>query len=982
MLQAIKERLGLTRLQIEITEKMDEQNMRVGIIASTLCLFFSVFILLNLYLSPDIQVTMTRELPQSMPLDGMEGQDPMQGIGSILGTVCVYLGARVDGDLTVVRILTFFILAFSVIVLMYSLLHHFFYVNRHWIIVSLIYLVPVFSAACNLTAYYFNGGRSMLMFFVVQLLIPVVFILRPAYEGIVTLVSSIGFAYVNQLQHGWDAQMFFNMAGFWLVTIVICTVQYRNKFLSYQLNYEMEKMSVHDELSGLKNRHGLHGDRELLCNRELYVLMIDLDDFKYYNDAFGHEFGDEVIRRFGEALMRNFRSETIYRYGGDEFLVLISEVGEEEFLERLRCCRDEMAKVKIGDEAELYLTASCGYVYGLARNWDNLREMCRLADQKLYEAKRLGKDRAVGMIYQETLDANKQRRDWGRVYKANDLDLLTKLPNKLHFLNRANKVLARTEDQSTMAVVYLNIENFRLYNMKYGFEQGDILLQEVADSLRYVFEGDLISRFGEDHFVILTKREGVAKRIGEIRLRTRSSEINMYVEIKAGIAVLRKTDTDIAVVCDQAQLACNDVKGRYDMNCRFYDNALNQKIHLRQYIAEHLEEAIQNEYLKVYYQPIVRVMTGMVCDCEALVRWQDPTMGLIPPNQFIFILEECHLIHRLDCFVVDRVCRDIRYALDHEMPFAPVSINLSRMDFSLLDMVEFIEEKVSKYRVPKSMLHIELTESTLIEQTEDLRLQIQRLRNSGYQAWMDDFGSGYSSLNVLKEYNFDVMKVDMTFLQDFGINKRSRKMITTIIHLAKDLGIQSLVEGVEIVEQYEFLKTIGCEKVQGFYFAQPTPWESWLEQGTPNQLLIEDASLRHYYDVVGSIDLMSPGIIYSTSDVEEESEKAAHGIPCCILELYQNRVHMLGLNFECIRAVKAYGYENVDAVLQCLNNPLQGEYNRVRMRMRDAKENEQQMEFIAQIEEIRFRSYMQFINEEEGHAAYYFMIMPLSKWEE
>ena len=238
---------------------------------------------------------------------------------------------------------------------------------------------------------------------------------------------------------------------------------------------------------------------------------------------------------------------------------------------------------------------------------------------------------------------------------------------------------------------------------------------------------------------------------------------------------------------------------------------------------DHIEKAIENGYIKIFYQPVVRVKTNEICSYEALVRWIDPEIGVLSPSDFIETLEQYHLIHLLDRYVIEQVCAEYRGLSDAGEPVVPVSINISRLDFELCDIVSMIEETRRSYDMPRNMLDIEITESALNDNVSHIRSGCDRLKEMGYHIWLDDFGSGYSSLNVLANYNFEVLKLDLAFLRSREKNPKSGTLMAYIIKGARGMKLLPLTEGVETEEQYKFLKDSGCEFAQGYYFGKPLP---------------------------------------------------------------------------------------------------------------------------------------------------------------
>lgn len=313
------------------------------------------------------------------------------------------------------------------------------------------------------------------------------------------------------------------------------------------------------------------------------------------------------------------------------------------------------------------------------------------------------------------------------------------------------------------------------------------------------------------------------------------------------------------------------------------------------YIEEHIEEALEREYVKVYYQPVLRILTRQLCSLEALARWEDPKLGLLYPGSFIPVLERKGLIHLLDSYVVRQVCQRYRQVQQQGQVMVPVSINLSRLDYELCDIFQVVERNVREYRVPREALCIEITESALNSNEALLRQYITRFQRAGYQVWMDDFGSGYSSLNVLKDYQFDELKIDMRFLSDF--HQRSKKILASVIHMAKEISIQTLVEGVESEEQLQFLFDIGCEKAQGYLFARPMPYDQCMEHIRAQGIGVEPPLERSYYDRLGRVNVLSATPFVSQPvQLSLRSGRDMNSIPLALVELRQGKAKVLYTN--------------------------------------------------------------------------------------
>ncbi|MBQ8928674.1 MAG: EAL domain-containing protein [Oscillospiraceae bacterium] len=449
--------------------------------------------------------------------------------------------------------------------------------------------------------------------------------------------------------------------------------------------------------------------------------------------------------------------------------------------------------------------------------------------------------------YNKTLSQARKDEDLegmnARLSEISVKDELTGIHNMFHFRSEAEKLLGYvTTDKGNIAFLFFDIENFKSYNEKYGFHEGNDLLMRVAQMMEREFEGSLVSRYSDDHFVVLTRYAACEEHVRHLSHAVKTLQREVHLELKCGAYRPADGESDPSLALDRARFACNCIKKHYDCAFRLYDKALEDDFHRKQYIVNNIDNAIENGYIKVFYQPVVSTQDGCICGLEALARWLDPAYGLLPPGAFIGILEEYRQIHKLDQCIIRQVCRDYRRAADQGLPFAPVSLNFSRLDFELCDIVDYVQTQAQAYGVPRDFLDIEITESALTEQHDYLQNAVRKLRDSGYRVWLDDFGSGYSSLNVLKDYQFDVLKIDMKFLSDFGSNEKAQPILENIVSLTRQLNMVSLTEGVETQEQFAFLRDIGCERAQGYLFSKPVPIEQLRERIRTGELHMAKAS--------------------------------------------------------------------------------------------------------------------------------------------
>lgn len=332
--------------------------------------------------------------------------------------------------------------------------------------------------------------------------------------------------------------------------------------------------------------------------------------------------------------------------------------------------------------------------------------------------------------------------------------------------------------------------------------------------------------------------------------------------VRIGIYLYRMEPVEPSSACDRAKYACDQNRDQYASGYYYFDKTMLEQANTRQYITSNLDRALKEKWIKVYYQPIIRAANGRVCDEEALARWVDPVKGLLSPADFIPILESTKLITRLDLYVLDQVLEKMKTMQRANLYLVPHSLNLSRADFDSCDIVEEIRQRVDAAGIPREKLTIEITESIIGANFDFMKEQIARFRDLGFRVWMDDFGSGYSSLDVLQSLRFDLIKLDMRFLQNFDKGDASKIILTELIRMAIGLGIDTITEGVETKEQAEFLKEVGCTKLQGFYYCRPISAEAILERyekGT--QIGFENPDEDEYYATIGRINLYDQAVI-------------------------------------------------------------------------------------------------------------------------
>ena len=450
------------------------------------------------------------------------------------------------------------------------------------------------------------------------------------------------------------------------------------------------------------------------------------------------------------------------------------------------------------------------------------------------------------------------------------------------------------EAGKTPAILFFDLSGMKSFNHKYGFVEGDNILKEFAKLLESVYEGDKCSRFVQDHFVVYTDEKDIKDSTQQLFAEWKKQSNKKTLPIRVGVYIINSKDFDIVTACDNAKAAADSNRNSYVSGINYFDKAMEEIQDRKDYIISNLDKAISEKWIKVYYQPIIRTVNGKVCDEEALSRWIDPEKGFLSPADFIGILEEAHLIYKLDLYVVDEIISKLKIIEKEGLPKVPQSVNLSRTDFEECDIVEEICRRMDKAGLDHSLLTIEITESIIASNMEYMKFQLERFRNLGFKVWMDDFGSGYSSLDVLQDLTFDLIKFDMRFLRQTDKSTNGKIILSELMRMAAALGFETVCEGVETEENVSFLGDIGCCKLQGYYFTKPLPLEKILEryrEGT--QIGFENTAETEYYDSISKINLNDLDWVVNHEDL---SDSLYNGTPMVIMELNDTAVRIVRCN--------------------------------------------------------------------------------------
>lgn len=414
-----------------------------------------------------------------------------------------------------------------------------------------------------------------------------------------------------------------------------------------------------------------------------------------------------------------------------------------------------------------------------------------------------------------------------------DYDEFTGLFSRKGFSKKVQELIELDETaykEGKYALGCFDVLRFKAINDLFGMEIGNGLLRHIANTMLLVFGNDaVLCHPGSDRFMFYVKldQRNLEQALEELCDKISEYDIPFEIACNIGVYVTGNEILSVNAMLDRAVLAQSKIKGSYTLKYRFYSEELRDKMLGEQEIIGMMYSALQEKQFVVYYQPQYNHSTGTLLGAEALVRWKHPERGLISPGIFIPIFEKNGFITNLDFYVFEEVCAFLRKCLDKGKKVVPISTNFSRNDIFQPRFADKLNAIRIKYDVPAKYLRIEITESSVMESVSYANDVIDKLHEYGYVVEMDDFGSGYSSLNVLKDINLDVIKLDMLFLSEDTESNRGGTIISSIVRMAKWLDLPVIAEGVESIGQADFLKSIGCNYIQGYLYSRPVPEEEY-----------------------------------------------------------------------------------------------------------------------------------------------------------
>ncbi len=587
-----------------------------------------------------------------------------------------------------------------------------------------------------------------------------------------------------------------------------------------KLRHDLQYQATHDTLTGLLNRRAYNQALEMLnkhpIDNDFTVYVSDIDNLKVTNDSIGHDAGDELIKAYAKIANKHLSAlGTLYKTGGDEFIGLLYTDKET-----IKTVTDNIVKDCLKYKGDLIDKVEFSYGATFAKNFSqpNVSHMINIAEDRMYALKTERKKKAANTFL--------------HVESKFNLDTLTNLymMDEFYYIyNDFNNDIYKLNQNPV--ILAFNINSFKRYNKKYGFDEGSKLLIDVARLLEKSFGKNRCARFAEDKFFCIVPNVNVEEKIEKIFTDFNNSNTEMFATLRVGICEIDGRE-QIDVYCDRARLACDSDKSEYESHYVKFNEVLGKDYETRQYILENIDKAIENNEIIAYYQPKFNPYTNKLTGFESLARWISKEKGFISPSVFIPVLDEYNITYKIDFEILKQTAKNMRNLIDKGYKVVPVSFNISRIDFNVVDISKKINDIIDSYNLPHKYFQIEITETTILSNIEFIKDEIRKFKNAGYDVLMDDFGSAYSSLSTLREIDFDEIKIDNSFM--FNFTEKSQTILTIVINLCKELKIKTCVEGVESYDQVLFLKKLKADEIQGYYYGKPENVETCIKKWIQN----------------------------------------------------------------------------------------------------------------------------------------------------
>lgn len=505
--------------------------------------------------------------------------------------------------------------------------------------------------------------------------------------------------------------------------------------------------------------------------------------------------------------------------------------------------------------------------------------------------------------FQQLLVSDRVIPKAGRNQTKHLYDDLTSLPRAAYFYELAEQGCRELFKEGKQPVMLaFNLIGFSHFNRRYSHIEGNHLLVSFADLLRRSFGGEACGHFTDDNFYAFTAQKDLDKRLSAFLKESRQINGGRNLAVRVGIYDAGSlVYEDIKKVCEYAMAACNSNRKDVNAHVACFTDKDRQKLELESYILSNFDQALKEGWIEPYYQPIVRILNGQSGNWEALARWREPEGGLLLNEQFIPTLDKAGVLYRLDLYMADKVIADLKKMQEKGHLEVAISLNLFSSEFDQCNMAEEISRKVKESGLSPKFVVIEISNDTRNLNADKIREQIALFKQNGFSVWVDNFGEGYSSIGLIKDNApISCIKFDASFIKDPD-KKRSRTVLKKMMELAEELGIDTIVEGVENADQLLALREIGCAAAQGYYFGQPLPfdqaWKKWVEGPEAN---LERFSESDYYNSVGMMSLERPHFFQESynndltfDDPDPVLDRYFKGTPLGFLEYRNGKLYYL-----------------------------------------------------------------------------------------
>ncbi|WP_105615596.1 putative bifunctional diguanylate cyclase/phosphodiesterase [Vallitalea okinawensis] len=414
-------------------------------------------------------------------------------------------------------------------------------------------------------------------------------------------------------------------------------------------------------------------------------------------------------------------------------------------------------------------------------------------------------------------------------------DPLTGLPNKSLLVKRFEEMVQNdSKNNEQVGIMFIDLDKFKLVNNTFGHAVGDDLLKQVADRLRVIVgEKDSLARLSGDEFILILSNLQFRRAIKEIakdvlNIFSEPFMLNgkyIHISCSIGVTLFPEHGMDMETLFSNADMAVHKAKVNGGNQYTIFNEEMHRQCQRKLLIKENLQQALKGREFILHYQPKVDILTGEITGLEALVRWQRPNGKLSYPNEFIQIAEETGIIKEIDFMVLELACMQIKKWMNQGIKPLNIAVNISAKLFSTLDFLEKVEDILETAAIDASYLSIEITETEGIEDIQYVRSILEALKKKNIKIALDDYGTGYSSLNYLKILPIDSLKIDRIFVDGITKDEKDKSLLNAAVMMTKILEIRVICEGVETSEQLNILKSIGCNEYQGYYYSKPVPIE-------------------------------------------------------------------------------------------------------------------------------------------------------------